>query len=65
MVCSPTSKAGKDWYRIEKGKVNWNANGLYKNENGTWYVKNGKVNFKFTGKYKGYNIKNGKVISKA
>ena len=37
----------------------------YKNENGTWYVKNGKVNFKFSGKYQGYNIKNGKVMVRA
>ena len=54
------------WYIDKNGKVDFNFNGLAKNQYGTWVIEKGKVNFNYNGKYtyngKNYNIKNGKVI---
>mgnify|MGYP005775958617 FL=1 len=53
------------WWRIEKGKVNFNFNGVGTNSKGSWYIRNGKVDFTYNGKvsWKGqtYKVKNGKV----
>ena len=47
------------------GKVNFNYNGVAKNENGWWYIRGGKVNFNYNGYVKAdgirYMVKNGKV----
>ena len=37
------------WWRIENGKVNFKANGVYYNDYGYWLVTGGKVNFKYDG----------------
>lgn len=54
------------WYIDKNGKVDFNFNGLAKNQYGTWVIEKGKVNFNYNGKYtyngKNYNIKDGKVI---
>lgn len=53
------------WWRIYKGKVNFNANGVFSNSYGSWYVQNGKVNFDYNGTVtsnkKKYVIRNGKA----
>ena len=33
------------WWRVVKGKVDFNATGVYSNSYGSWWVENGKVNF--------------------
>lgn len=53
------------WWRIEKGKVNFNANGVYDNDYGWWKVTNGAVDFNYWGlaqnDYGWWRIENGQV----
>ena len=37
------------WWRIENGKVNFKAHGVYYNDYGYWLITGGKVNFKYDG----------------
>ena len=37
------------WWRVENGKVNFKAHGVYYNDYGYWLVTGGKVNFKYDG----------------
>ena len=37
------------WWRIENGRVNFKAHGVYYNDYGYWLVTGGKVNFKYDG----------------
>ena len=58
------------WWRIVKGKVDFNANGLYSNSYGLWMVKNGKVDFDYNGEYTAkdkntYVVRNGKGVLKS
>ncbi len=60
-------KNSSGWWYINKGKVDFSANTVAKNNNGWWYVTGGKVQFGFTGlaNYKNnsgwWYIKAGKV----
>ncbi len=60
-------KNSNGWWYINKGKVDFSANTVAKNNNGWWYVTGGKVQFGFSGlaNYKNSNgwwyIKGGKV----
>ena len=57
------------WWRIENGKVNFDAKGIYQNDYGWWYCKKGKVQFGYYGiqnnQYGWYRIEDGKVNFKA
>ena len=37
------------WWRVENGRVNFKAHGVYYNDYGYWLVTGGKVNFKYDG----------------
>ena len=64
-VPAGVAKNDYGWWRVKKGKVDFNANGIYSNEYGKWYVKNGKVDFSKNGKVtfngKKYQVTNGKA----
>ncbi|MBQ3327343.1 MAG: SGNH/GDSL hydrolase family protein, partial [Clostridia bacterium] len=53
------------WWRVENGKVNFKAHGVYSNDYGYWLVTGGKVNFKYDGFLEIDNVvsqKNGSAI---
>ena len=53
------------WWRVENGKVNFKAHGVYYNDYGYWLVTGGKVNFKYDGFLEIDNVvsqKNGSAI---
>ena len=39
------------WRMVQNGLVNYDYDGIAKNENGTWYFHQGELDFKFTGIY--------------
>ena len=57
------------WYIDEDGKVDFTANGIYKNQYGWWKTTDGKVTFKETGVFKNeygwWRVKDSKVDFKA
>lgn len=57
------------WYIDEDGKVDFTANGIYKNKFGWWKTTDGKVSFKETGVFKNdygwWRVKDSKVDFKA
>lgn len=44
--------ADNGWYLYDNGKIDYSAQGIYKNQHGWWKTTNGKVTFKETGIFK-------------
>ena len=52
------------WRMVQDGRVNYDYDGITKNENGTWYFHQGGLDFKFTGIYTDEKTGDAYVIEK-